>query len=147
MILALHLIDINGHPYSVHAVGADGDDVVCQIGPALVRPQDWKVPEGSMPRSHRECVKWGLPLRELLAAVLRMAECADTFVAHGMEATDFRLRGWSSTDKALAQRMDGWNREGVTRACTEALVGIPAPSNAMDVLRAYQASTQVGAAA
>lgn len=140
MILALHLTAINGHPYSVHAIGAEGDDVVCQIV-ALVRPQDWKVPEGSMPRSHRECVEWGLPLRELLAAVLRMAECADTFVAHGMETTDFQLRAWCATDKALVQRLDGWTREGPKR------VDVSAEGNAESVLRAYLATQTTKAAA
>lgn len=147
MILALHLADINGHPYSAHAIGAEGPAIVCQIGPALVRPQDWKVPEGTKPHSHRDCVRFGLPMRELFAAILRMAECADTFIAHDMEATDFRLRAWCATDKALTQWLQGWARPGPERIDLRNTGSAALPRNASDVLDIYNALQRTGAAA
>lgn len=148
MILALHLAAISGNPFSVSAVGADDSDIVCAIGPALVRPQDWMVPEGS-PRTHRQCFKWGIPIAELLCAVLRMAENASVFVAHDLPATERSLLAWSAAAKLPEKRLAAWNRPGPERICTAVLLpAIPvAPKNAGEVLRAYHVAKGIGAAA
>jgi len=136
MILAAHILTINGHPYSVHCIGAEGSEVVCQIGPALVRPDGWRIPEG-LPRTHRQCVNWGLPMRELLAAVLRMSELANVFVAHDFAELDANMRTWAAGDKALAARLDPWTRPGPERVDTAPMILEAQPKDAADVLAAY----------
>lgn len=132
MILAVHIAAINGNPYRIHAVGGDDSNIVCAIGPALVRPQDWLVPEGS-PHTHRQCIRWGLPFRAIMGAVLRMAENASVIVAHDMAALDFRVRAWCGTDAALSKIMDGWTRPGPERVN---LIG-DEPVDAVATLAAY----------
>ena len=147
MILAIHIAAINGHPFSLHAIGAEGEEIVCQIGPALIRPEDWLVPDGS-PRTHRQCVKWGLPFRAVMGAVLRMAENASIFVAADMEVVDFSIRGWCITDKALSQVMASWTRPGPERCDVLKLAASDAPpKDAIEVWNMYRAAVDSGIAA
>lgn len=148
MILAIHLTAINGNPFCVSAVGAEDSECVCAIGPALVRPQDWMVPEGS-PRTHRQCVKWGIPIVELLCAILRMAENASVFVAHDFPATERSLLAWAAAAKISDKRLAAWNRPGPERVDIAALLpSLPvAPKDATGVLEAYRIALGTGIAA
>jgi hypothetical protein len=146
VILALHIAAINGHPYSIDARGYEGSELVCQIGPALVKPDGWRIPEG-MPRTHRQCVNWGIPMRELLAAVLRMSEIANVFVAHSFADLDANMKAWSAGDKALAARLDPWTRPGPERVDVVPIAGEVLPQNAGDVLALYFKMRETGIAA
>lgn len=142
MILALHITAINNNPYRVHAVGGDGAAIVCAVGPALVRPQDWLVPEGS-PYSHRQCIRWGLPFRAIMGAVLRMAENASIIVAADLPTIDRQVQSWCGNDTALAKLIDAWTRPGPERVN---LLAAKCES-ATDVLATYLVMKENGVAA
>jgi hypothetical protein len=119
MILALNIESVGATPITVEAVGRSDPGIVAQHGPLAIRPMDgWRVPDG-MRFSQRQCARYGVPLREALMPLYRLAENSRIIIAHGLSDLEVKISQWFAL--AGAKDPTQWLRPSVQRVDTAAL--------------------------